>query len=129
LRSETPQQGLPAARVAARQATENGANSHAVVFYEAVLDMFDESVLDDFPAIAEEAAEAFAREGQHRRAVELLEPVVSTTSRGDISGRLHGRLGVFYHRAGDGHRAVVHLERGLAHLSGSTDPQVLRERL
>ncbi len=145
LRSETPEKGLDAAIEAARLLARSHEDRRALVFYQAVLDHGPARGEAFRQAVALEAAEAYGRTGEYRRGIEILEGLLPPPAAGAekrsgkrseknaekvaeekaerkasaMAGALHGRIGVFYHRAGEVPKALSHLDRGLALLEGT----------
>lgn len=128
LRSDTPEVGIATALDAARRLAMGRDESRAIELYERVLELLPaDSELR--PTACEECAEAYARISRYRRAVEMLQPLVDAGADTLEAGRLHGRLGVFWHRAGEIGQAEFHLQKGLALLEGANEPMRLTEEL
>jgi DNA-binding NtrC family response regulator/Tfp pilus assembly protein PilF len=130
LRSDAPAEGAPAILAAARQLAKTQEEPRALAFYEAALELVPSREGSRKWELAEEVAEAHARAGQYRRGIEILKALLEERSGGLEAGRrLHGRLGVLHHRAGEPALAALHLEKGLSLLSGAREDRWLPERL
>jgi DNA-binding NtrC family response regulator len=123
LRSMGKKRGRPSALLAARRLAQNHEDRRALLFYQAVLDMPPLEA-----KVAEEAADAHSRAGEHRRAMAILSRLLKKSS-GLEKGRLLGRMGVFSHRRGELSRAAFFLEKGLGMLAGGSGVKWLRERV
>ncbi|MCZ6796231.1 MAG: AAA family ATPase, partial [Planctomycetota bacterium] len=101
LQSDQPHRGVRAALEAARQLVRDHEPRHALFFYSRVLELLpvEEAALKTL--VAEEAAEAHAGSGDYPRAIHFLEELLDAPGKAGSSGKLHGRIGVFSHRAGD----------------------------
>jgi DNA-binding NtrC family response regulator len=127
LRSEAPERGVPSALKAGRRLARLHEHRRALVFYQAALDLSPRAGRAR-RALAEEAAEVFARAGEQRRAAGILEALLRGAGTRTERARLHGRLGILRHRAGDVVQAAAHLEKALA-LTARSGLAALRERL
>ncbi|MBI4605504.1 MAG: AAA family ATPase, partial [Planctomycetes bacterium] len=136
LEGGAPRKGTAAAIAAARELSRSHDDRSAIRFFEAALEVLPRGKAR-WRALAEEAAGACLRSGEHRRGIELvdalLEGLPEATSegapRGREAGRLHGRKGVLLHRSGDAAGAAASLEKGLELMAGAEGVPWLRERL
>ncbi|MGH9360492.1 MAG: AAA family ATPase, partial [Thermoanaerobaculia bacterium] len=97
LRSDRPGRAATAALNAARRLAQHHQNRKALELYQAVLDHLPSGNRRTVRAVAEEAAEAFSRGGEHRRAAEVLKSLLPGCRRPRDAGRLQGRMGIFCH--------------------------------
>jgi DNA-binding NtrC family response regulator/Tfp pilus assembly protein PilF len=129
LLSGAPGRGFATALRAARRLAASHEDRRALAFYRAALEILPGGKRRLRCDVAAEAAEAHARAGEQRKAIEMLEELLK-----DAAGReadlIHARLGVFLHRSGENARAVVHLEKALrlleASRAGARLPDILR---
>ena len=128
LASDRPGRGVSAALLAARNLARSHEDRRAVVFYNALLRLASRKGGQAWQ-VAWEAAEALQRSGQHRQAARVLKGLFRHPNASREAARLHGRLGVLCHRAGDVAKATFHLEKGLSLLSPARGTGRLRERL
>jgi len=128
LESDSPGRGLRPVIAAARELARENDDRGALTYFRKALEMLSPRSRER-RAFAVEAADAHARAGEHRRACEILTSVLPAQSRTLDDGRLHARLGIFLHRAGDSARSTEHLEKALDLLAGARGVRGLRERL
>lgn len=132
LRSNRPKAGINAALKAARHLAGSHEDKRALHFYRALLELLGGPGTRDerlWRRVSEEAAEAYARTGEYRRSAEILQGLLGEELSGMETGRLHGRLGRNFHRAGDVGLASLHLERALSALAEAPGIEWVRERL
>ena len=128
LESDRPGRGLRAVIAAARELARENEDRRALSYFRKALEMLPPRSREGRD-LAVEAADAHARAGEHRRAGDILTSVLPPVSRTADDARLHARLGIFLHRAGDSARSTEHLEKALELLGGARGVRGLRERL
>lgn len=131
LESDTPGKGVLPAVEAARRLARGHEHRRALEYYRAALDLLPEDDPGLRPQVLQETADAHARAGEHRAATRVLKPLLERVPGDDAItlGRLHGRLGVWLHHAGEVPQAAHHLEKSRALLSSRPPKECLRERL
>jgi DNA-binding NtrC family response regulator/tetratricopeptide (TPR) repeat protein len=129
LRSDVPRKGIARGLAAARRLAAAHEDRRALELYEALLGVLPPSRSRLRRAASEEAADACSRLGQHRRSIERLERLLQEGGAGLEAGRLHAKLGVSHHRAGEVEEGAFHLEKSLKLLEGGRGRAWLRERL
>ncbi len=128
LHSKNPRRGFPVILEAARHMARIHEDRQSMDFYEAALGLVPPGSKARWREIADEVAEASSLAGQHRRAIEIIEQLLEER-KPEEEGHLHGRLGVFLHRAGEIAGATVHLEKAALLLSENPAATTMEERI